>query len=41
MSWSGTPEDLEDWLACRDDAIVAREQAARRKTLLAAGGEIG
>lgn len=39
--WLGEPEDLADWLAGNDQAIDGREQARRRSTVLAAGGEMG
>lgn len=41
MSWVGTPEDLYDWLACDDSAIVGRHQQVRRDQVLGGGGEIG
>lgn len=40
MAWAGTAEDLADWLAANDDAIVARDQQRRRAVMLEAGGEI-
>ena len=41
MAWVGTAEDLADWLACDDSAIVAREQKGLRDLILGGGGEIG
>lgn len=33
MAWTGAPDDLADWLACNDQAIVERQQQARRATI--------
>jgi hypothetical protein len=37
LAWTGDLDDLNDWIAGNDEAIVARDQAARRATIAAVG----